>query len=302
MSTPTPATLTRYALAAAARGWHVFPVAVGDKEPPKGVRWKQTATTDPDRIRKMWSHRPYNIGISCGPSRLVVIDLDIPKPGEQPPPKWALPGINDGSDVFALVCERAGQPMPLETFQVRTRRGGFHLYFTAPDGIRLTNTSDDHGNGLGWKVDTRADGGYVVGPGSFVDLPDGTGHYEPVHTPAAAPLPAWLVERLQPAPLPPQRPVVVELTAGRRSAYLDAAINASLTAIAEAPQGRRNAVLYGASVALGQLVAGGSLEAAKTEELLMNAAVRTGQSEGAARRTIRSGFRAGANRPRKVPA
>jgi len=95
---------------------------------------------------------------------------------------------------------------------------------------------------------------------------------------------------------------VVELTAGKRGAYLDVAVNASLTAITEAPQGRRNAVLYGASVALGQLVAGGALEAAETEELLTNAAVHTGQSEGEARRTIRSGFRTGANRPRKVPA
>ncbi|GAA2735961.1 bifunctional DNA primase/polymerase [Actinocorallia aurantiaca] len=291
-----------YALAAARRGWHVFPVAVGDKTPPKGVRWKQVATADPEKIRRMWGHRPYNIGISCGPSRLVVIDLDVPKPGEQPPPKWALPGIHDGSDVFAYVCEQAGQPMPLETFQVRTRRGGFHLYFTAPNDIRLTNTSDDHGNGLGWKIDTRAEGGYVVGPGSFVDLPDGTGTYEPVHTPDTAPLPAWLAERLQPAPLPPQRPVVVELTAGKRGAYLDVAINASLTAITQAPQGRRNATLYGASVALGQLVAGGSLAAAETEKLLTHAAVSTGQSESEARRTIRSGFRAGQSRPRRVPA
>ena len=34
----------------------------------------------------------------------------------------------------------------------------------------------EDGNGLGWKVDTRGNGGYAVGPGSYVDLPDGTGH------------------------------------------------------------------------------------------------------------------------------
>ncbi|WP_084549746.1 bifunctional DNA primase/polymerase [Actinomadura rifamycini] len=300
-SRPDAGVLVRYALAAAARGWHVFPVAPGDKEPPRGVRWSKVATTDPDKIRRMWAHRPYNIGIACGPSGLLVIDLDVPKPGERPPDRWTLPGVNDGADVFAVVCEQAGQPMPTETFQVRTRRGGFHLYFAAPDGIRLTNTSADRGNGLGWKVDTRGDGGYVVGPGSFVDLPDGTGTYQPIHTPDPAPLPGWLAERLRPAPLPPQQPVTVLLATGRRGAYLDKAVTASLDAIAAAREGNRNSTLYGAAVALGQLVAGGALDPDNTEQLLTAAAVRTGLAEGPARRTIASGFRAGTQRPRRVP-
>ncbi|MGP4030259.1 bifunctional DNA primase/polymerase [Actinomadura sp. 3N407] len=301
-SQPSAEVLARYALACAARGWHVFPLAPGDKEPPRGMRWTKVATADPEVIRQMWVRRPYNIGIACGPSRLLVIDLDMPKPGEHPPPRWALPGVNDGADVFALVCEQADQPMPLETFQVRTRRGGFHLYFTAPTGVRLTNTSDDRGNGLGWKIDTRGDGGYVVGPGSFVDLPDSTGTYTPIHTPTPAPLPGWLAERLRPAPLPPQRPVTVELASGRRGAYLDKAVTASLTAVADAPQGRRNATLYGAAVALGQLVAGGALDPEDTEQLLTAAAERAGLAPMPARRTIRSGFRAGTQRPRSVPA
>lgn len=299
---PDAGVLVRFALAAAARGWHVFPVAPGGKEPPRGVRWKQVATTNPAKIREMWARRPYNIGIACGPSRLLVIDLDTPKPGERPPPRWAVPGVNDGADVFALVCEQAGEPMPLETFHVRTRRGGFHLYFTAPDGIRLGNTSDERGNGLGWKVDTRGDGGYVLGPGSFVDLPDGTGAYQPIHTVAPAPLPGWLAERLRPAPLPPQRPVTVRLATGNRGAYLNKAVTASLDAITAAPQGRRNTVLYGAAVALGQLVASGALDPGDTEQLLTAAAVRAGLGEMPARRTIRSGFRAGTQRPRSVPA
>lgn len=29
-----------------------------------------------------------------------------------------------------MLCERAGQPLLLETFQICTRRGGTHLYFT----------------------------------------------------------------------------------------------------------------------------------------------------------------------------
>ena len=52
-----------------------------------------------------------------------------------------LPGITDGADVLAALCERHGQPFPSETFMVRTRRGGLHLYFTAPPGVRLGNTA-----------------------------------------------------------------------------------------------------------------------------------------------------------------
>ncbi|MEU7743365.1 bifunctional DNA primase/polymerase [Nonomuraea sp. NPDC049158] len=297
-----PGNLAPYALAAAARGWHVFPVTPGDKVPLKGISWKRQATANPEVIRRIWARTPYNIGIACGPSRLVVVDLDVPKPGEQPPTGWDLPGVSDGADVFALLCEQTGQPVPWETFSVRTRRGGLHLYFTAPDGTRLGNTSSDRGNGLGWKIDTRAAGGYVVGPGSIVDLPDGAGTYQPLHTPDPAPLPGWLAERLRPAPLPPQRPVVVPLRTGRRGAYLDAAIRASLHAIAAATEGSRNTTLYGAAVALGQLVAGGALDDTATETLLLDAAARAGHPPGPARTTIRSGFRAGARRPRSVPA
>ncbi|MEV0826397.1 bifunctional DNA primase/polymerase [Nonomuraea rubra] len=291
-----------YALAAAARGWHVFPLTPGDKTPLEGMSWRRLATTDPVVIRRIWARRPYNIGIACGPSRLVVIDLDLPKPGERPPPEWDRPGITDGADVFALLCSRAGQPVPLETFSVRTRRGGLHLYFTAPpDGPALGNTSGDRGNGLGWKIDTRAAGGFVVGPGSHVDLPDGTGPYQVLHAVDPAPLPAWLAHRLRPAPLPPQQPVRIALRSDRRATYLDAALRNCLDRVTTATHGNRNTTLWGASVALGQLVAGGALDETDTEALLIEAALQTGYPADQARKTIRSGFRRGASRPRRVP-
>ncbi|MBG0819863.1 bifunctional DNA primase/polymerase [Planomonospora sp. ID91781] len=293
----------RYALAAAARGWHVFPVTPGDKVPLKGMSWKRQATADPDVIRRIWARTPFNIGIACGPSRLVVIDLDVPKPGEQPPARWDLPGVSDGADVFALLCEQAGQPVPWETFSVRTRRGGLHLYFTAPDGIALGNTSGEQGNGLGWKIDTRGDGGYVVGPGSHVALSDGAGTYEVLHAPAPAPLPGWLAERLRPAPAPPQRPVTIPLAAlDRRGAYLRAAVAAELDRVTGSPPDGHNTALYLASVALGQLVAGGALAEAEVTAWLTDAAARIGQRPDEIRRTIASGLRAGAKRPRSVAA
>lgn len=76
------------------------------------MKWEQRATTDPARITRAWSMAPYNVGIATGPSGLIVIDLDVPKPGEEPPLDLAAPGICDGADVLAALCEEHGQPFP----------------------------------------------------------------------------------------------------------------------------------------------------------------------------------------------
>ncbi|MFD8562134.1 bifunctional DNA primase/polymerase [Streptosporangium canum] len=273
MTSPT----LRYALAAAARGWHVFPVSIGDKPPLKGFTdWEANATTDPEQIRRCWSRAPYNIGIACGPSGLVVIDLDTRKEGQSPPLSWDLPGVNEGADVLAVLCERAGELLPFETFTVRTRRGGTHLYFTAPDGSALRNTESDKGNGLGWLIDTRANGGYVLGPGSYVDRPDGTGAYEVLHNVPPAPLPPFLFKQLVPLPRPVPQSVRLFLPNDRRGAYLRAALTHELDRVAAAPEGQRNRTLYLAATALGQLVAGGALAEHEVTTLLEQGGLASG--------------------------
>ncbi|GIH21479.1 bifunctional DNA primase/polymerase [Rugosimonospora africana] len=311
--TSTTLALQQIALDHAARGWHVFPLRPGDKRPAfpahdatrctgqdprcrtagRHVGWEQRATTDPARIRRAWAAAPYNVGVATGPSGLLVVDLDTPKPGQTPPA--GLPeGCHDGADMFADLCQHADQPWPA-TYTVTTGRGGTHLYYRHPAaGPRLRNTAGT----LGWLIDTRAAGGYVVAAGSVVNGRP----YSVAWSGDPAPLPAWLAERLTPRPLPPQRPVTVELGTGRPAAYLDAAIRQSLQAIATAPEGTLNRTLYGASVALGQLVAGGALDSRDTETLLLNAATAAHHPAGPAVRTIRSGFRAGAARPRSVAA
>jgi len=92
------------ALACAERGWHVFPLRPGGKQPALHGEdrcphsgpcrdthqgWEQRATTDPRRIQACWRHGAYNIGVACGPSDLVVIDLGTPKGAAAPPPEWA---------------------------------------------------------------------------------------------------------------------------------------------------------------------------------------------------------------------
>ncbi len=324
-STDHQAGLLASALEAAARGWHVFPLRAGAKQPAlhgydrcprtgpcttRHAGWEQRATTDPDRIRAAWgtgtsTGAGFNVGIACGPSGLVVVDLDATKPGDQVPERWTeVPGVGDGQDVLAVLAEDAtGCGLAAETYTVATPSGGLHLYYRAPAGVELRNTEGDRGRGLGWKIDTRAHGGYVVAAGSTLGQPGRA--YRVLDDRDPVPLPGWLAERLAPAPLPaaPTTPI----TASRgRSRYLDAAIHGETTKVLDAPASQRNACLYAASVALGQLVAGGAVTEAEVTTALLSAAgkhVALGAySARQAAQTIASGIRAGANRPRQVAA
>jgi hypothetical protein len=292
------------ALDAARRGWPVFPLAAGAKVPAI-ESWESAATTDEDRLTRYWTwpgRSRHGVAIACGPARLVVIDLDRPKPDQTPPHHWRRAGITDGTDVLAQLCADAEQPFPADTYTVQTGRGGLHLYFTAPVGIELRNTEGETGRGLGWLIDTRAAGGYVVSAGSVVQ----GRRYELVHDVAPAPLPTWLAQRLAPPPVavPPSGPV--RLTTGRAATYLQRAIAAECGHVADAVEGGRNKALFIAAQSLGQLAAGGALSADDIRTALMAAAagpIAAGAySATQADKTITSGLRAGAKRPRKVAA
>lgn len=314
MTTMNSTTTVDAALDAARRGWHVFPLRPRDKRPAGhsedacpgtgrcagGHRtWEQRATTDQDKIRAAWTHAPYGIGIATGPSGLCVLDLDTLKPGDEIPQRWAAAGARSGEDVLAVVADEAGQELPGDTLTVRTPSGGLHLYYRVPGDVTLRNTSGDRGSGLGWKVDTRAWGGYVVGPGTLTHA----GRYAYVWDGAVAELPGWLVEQLTPAPLPAAPVVPIRPAGSRRSRYLNAAVRAEAGKVADAKD-NRNATLYAAALALGQLVKGEALTEDEVRAALMTAAGRhIGTRHFTAReaeRTITSGLRAGANRPRRI--
>ncbi len=242
----------------------------------------------------------FNYGIACGPSGLVVIDLDTPKPGEATPPEWAQPGINDGADALASIAERDGHTRDfarmLDTFTVRTRRDGLHLYFTAPEGVRMRNTAGK----LGWLIDTRAHGGYVVGPGSYVADDDASGTYRVANPAPPAPLPAWLANRLttgQPRPMPP-RPALDLATTRNLASYATVALRSELERVLATQAGQRNHTLNAAAFALGQLVGSGVLPQALVEDALTQAGRHIGLGERECEATIRSGLTAGLRAPR----
>jgi len=313
----------------AGRDWRVFPLRPGDKRPAfpdhkaeectgtdprcrSGHQgWEPRATTDPDRIGRAWARTPYNVGIATGPSGLLVIDLDKPKPGEIPPPQWAQPGITDGADVLAALCERHGEPLPFETFMASTRRGGLHLYFTPPPGVRLGNTSGGSERGLGWLIDTRGHGGYVVAPGSYVDLPDGTGRYEVVYDRPPARLPDWLAVLLTAPPAGNPRPECRSAAPDQvrdLDRYPATALRRESERVRAAAEGGRNHALNKAAFHLGQIIAAGVLSEALAEaELLDAASVHYGIgippfTADYAWGVIRAGITAGKAKPRPLPA
>lgn len=314
------------ALAHAARGWRVFPLWPDSKTPAVPDTWERRATCDTDTIRRWWRSRPFNIGLAVGPSGLLVIDLDTPKPATGPGAATsatsvptqvnpvAAPGdVADtsatsprrrhGRDVFTALCTGHGQPIPRDTLIVATPSGGWHLYYHQPAGQPLRNTKGGTARALGDAIDTRGHGGYVVAPGSTINGRT----YTVVRDRQPAPLPAWLTALLRhldttvAAPTP-AAPVAVPLAATeRRRAYLRAALTREADHVRAAPADRGNAVLWGAAVALGQLVAGGDLTGDVVAAVLEQAATADGRrTVTEARATIRSGLRRGAQRPRTV--
>ncbi|MGQ0573891.1 MAG: bifunctional DNA primase/polymerase, partial [Pseudonocardia sp.] len=149
----------------AARGWALFPVRPAGKAPAI-AGWQDRATTDPDRLERFFTAHPdHNAGIACGPSGLLVIDCDTPKPLTGTEPDADAGASRDGWAVLAeLASGRGGLP---DTWTVSTPSGGRHLYFRAPAGVVLGNT----GRTLGPLLDTRGRGGQVLAPGSR--LPNG---------------------------------------------------------------------------------------------------------------------------------
>ncbi|MGW4931623.1 bifunctional DNA primase/polymerase [Streptomyces sp. NPDC004166] len=273
------------ALDAVVHGWYVFPLRPGTKRPAlHGERacpgtgpcagghrkWEERATNDPDRIRTAWSHAPYNVGIATGPSGLLVVDLDVPK-------DKGCSDAPDGATTFGALCERAGHAVP-DTYRTRTPSSGGHLYFTAPSGVRMTNTAGTVAD----SVDTRAWGGYVVAAGSTTPA----GRYEALCDRLAAPLPEWLHTILKPTPKPPQSPS--EALAGQSRRYADVALTQETRNVATAQHGAREAALFRAARSLGRFVAWGDLPRHVVEQALQEGGEAAGLSASECRSTLRS--------------
>lgn len=292
--------LRRQALDYAAHGWAVFPLRPGGKLPAIPAAHAHTdpdrascrgacgrlghgvhdATTDLRTVEHWWGFRPAsNIGLACGPSRLYVIDLDIPKDTTgAPPEKWARVQVRNGADVFGILAEQHGEPIP-DTLTVRTPSGGTHLYFTEPAGAELHNTKGR----LGWLIDTRGRGGYVVAAGSLTK-----GRAYVASGDQVAPLPGWLVRLLSPAPAAPRvTPSKVSMAPRRHGDRLAPL----LRHVMGAAPGNRNSALFWAACRAFEHADAGRVDPDDARAELLDAAAHIGLTPREARATLESAAR-----------
>lgn len=344
---PDAMSMRSLAMWCVSRGWPVHPLTAGRKTPaancahctnsghtyeqcpclPAG-RWChgfRAATLDRARVHNWWERNPkFGVGVSCGPARLVVIDIDAHH-APLPDRDSILPGIpiNAGVDlrglangfhtlgVLAALCGAASPADDESTLRVKTPSGGMHVWYRAEAGRQWQCSSGSGARrALAWQVDVRAHGGYIIAPGTRTT----DGRYEPVggaRTPA--PLPRWLAQQLErthhlPAPhVPAARPVpprarqaVIAAGGGRAQAHR--ALDTVLTEVTACTGQPENAgfseKLNRAAYTAGGLVAAGVLPRSEAESALTVAALtaRPGQ-ERRCLSIIRSGLTAGMRHP-----
>jgi hypothetical protein len=257
------------ALEYAERGWYVFPLRPCRKEPLTRHGFKD-ASRELELVRAWWTTSPVaNIGIDCGRSRLVVVDLD----GEQGEAVWA-----------DMMASRGGHGPTL----VAATGDGCHLYFA---GESLSSTRR-----LGEGIDTRGAGGYVVAPPSV--HPSGATYRWLDASAPLAPAPAWLLAAFEPPS--------IDVTIGERqplplgtlvTSYGRAALEGLVDQMLRASEGCRNHTLLAVSRRAGRLEAAGELHASLAERVLLDAARSVGLSPIEAKRTFESGFQFGRQYP-----
>jgi hypothetical protein len=247
----------------------------GCPDPGKHPRlrgWQRLAAADAAVVGEWWRRWPdANLALATG-RRFDVLDLD----GKQ--------GVEALRAVLSITPTEYPGPV------ARTGGGGWHLLY-APTGL---------GNRVGLLpgVDWRGRDGLIVIPPSRHASGDRYCWARPL-TATLPEVPAELRRLLTPpagerTTLPP-----ATAPAGRGGGYGRAALTREQASVATAPPGCRNATLNRAAFNLGQLVAGGLLDADQVRAVLLAAAAAAGNTEAKARATIESGLRGGATNPRR---
>ncbi len=280
----------------AARGFALFPLRPDSKLPAVSRDWEHAATTSPVRLRRLCADPRANYAIACGPSNLVVLDLDVAKEPESGSGERA--AAETGWRVLLGLAD--GREIP-RTFTVGTPSGGRHLYFRPPvDGPTVRNTV----RRLGPLIDTRGVGGYVVAPGSRI----GGVPYRVLEDAPIAELPAWISSLLLaaeprpaadgPLPLASAMGTLRERLSG---AYARSALEREVARVEAARTGTRNDTLNRAAYNLGTLIGVGLLDQAQVETELTRAALAVGLDARETASTVRSGLTAGIAHPRTLP-
>lgn len=145
---------------------------------PRTHRGLLEATVDLDKIEAWWKRWPQApIGIACGPSGLVVVDVDP----------------RNGGDDSLVELEREHGALP-QTWTALTGGGGQHYVYAAPAGKEIRSTK------LAIGIDIKAGGGYIIAAPSLhvsgrAYAWDVNAHPDDIEHPA--PLPGWVLAKLE---------------------------------------------------------------------------------------------------------
>lgn len=304
--------LATAALGYAARGWPVFPchtpTSFGPKKGegratcscgkadcesqgkhPRTANGVRDASTDPELVAAWWRRWPTaNIGMATGIA-FDVLDLD---------------GLDALDELNLLALDTLFLPdepditVPGPAGPMVLTGSGVHHYVAPTGATNRCRVGQRPG------IDWRGRGGYVIAPPSI--------HYrwgECYEWASRGPdtpiekAPEWLVDVIVKRPgmtAGPPAPVVLHRSDPRGSVYGNRAMEDELDRLGRAGEGHRNHELNRAAFALGQLVAGGELDATQVAAGLLNVATRIGLPEGEAIATIRSGMASGMAQPRSA--
>ncbi|WP_158842652.1 bifunctional DNA primase/polymerase [Saccharothrix deserti] len=326
---------------AAHLGWHVLPLHPDTKRPLAGCPdcrgggghtaaqcaclargagalchgvW--AASSDPAVVAR-WAGRWRTSvwAVHLGVSGLLCVDLDA---HGGTPPAQPLNGVPwpagdplpvDGIDTYATLAGLRGAAVAT-TLATDTPSGGLHLLYAAQPGRwksstgRVRDGDDTVRTGLGWQIDIKAYGGYVILPGSTT----AAGTYQRASTTVTpAPLPGWLAAELirtghdkHATPTASAAPPVT-ITAHddqREARYAAGALRSACAELAEMPaDSGRNRKLFRSTSRLAGMVAAGWIDRAQVETALTEAAGHAALPAGEIRYAIASGFR----HPRPAP-
>ena len=300
----------RSALALAARGIPVFPLAGKIPAVPRGF---YSASIDPDQIRVWWRRPGLSPAIATGHplpdlqtgealGRLLVIDVDA--------------ASSDSRPVAGEAALQALLPFLPATTCVATGGGGLHLYYLAPLDSPITIGAGIRVGALTLAADWRGRLGYVTAPGAVHPRTGAVSRWLPPGSdlpemPSAAlvtgrGIVAAPVALLQlcaprahaiPAPLP-----AALIDDARARAYGRRALDTVCSRLRALGVGERHRAAFGPLCGVGALVAGGCIDPAEAEVELLSALADAGLTGRDAHRLIRCGMQAGARTPRAAPS
>ena len=235
------------------KGWAAFPV---DGKTPL-VRWREHYPTH----GRQWRDAT-GVGIDCGRSGLVVIDID--RPAAQ-------------SELEAML----GRSLDSYGTLTASTGKGAHYYFAA-HGDPVTNSPGSLPSG----IDVRGDGGYVVAPPS--QHPDG-GTYRWTHRAQPQPLPGELRQLIAARPEAPTAPTPAP-GPGHLDPWTRRAVEDECAAVRGTGEGGRNHRLFRAGLKL-YSIEDDRLPDAEATGLLMEAALAAGLEQEEAEKTLASAQR-----------